>query len=157
LLDVHDFVLPTAIVAVTPVHAQEHIRPIAAFRATRAGVDGKDGVGLVVLVGEKILQLELGKALLRDLHFLVHFRLGFTQLDEHTHIGNPAIQFREGLQPAADGAGLVMCPAGLGLIGPEGRASHDVFQFDQTGAQFGDVKDTSPTPGGVPGGSARGL
>ena len=58
-LNVHDLNVAEAVVfAPTFVHAQEHLRPIARLRATRAAVHGDERVGLIVLAGEELLEFK---------------------------------------------------------------------------------------------------
>ena len=53
------FHLPAARFRPALVHAQQHVRPIARFRAARAGVDAQDAVVFVVRAVEKTLQFQV--------------------------------------------------------------------------------------------------
>ena len=43
----------------TQIHAQKHGCPVLRFRATGAGLDGHDGVEVIVFAGEQRLRFEL--------------------------------------------------------------------------------------------------
>ena len=66
------------VVALGPahVHTQEHLGPVAAFGATRAGVDVQDRVEGVLLVAHHVLEFQLLHGLHRFGVGLVQFRLG---------------------------------------------------------------------------------
>ena len=66
------------VVALGPahVHTQEHLGPVAAFGAARAGVDVQDRVERVLLVAHHVLELQLFHGLHRLGVGLVNFRFG---------------------------------------------------------------------------------
>ena len=61
------------------------------------------------------------------LDFLGDFGFGLAQFDQHLGIGDLAFDLDKRVEFAADGIGFVEDGAGVVLIGPEGRAGHDVF------------------------------
>ena len=156
-LDVHDLVLESARVAPAAVHAQQHVGPVAAFRAAGTGVDAQNRVRFVVLATKQAFEFKLVKARFGGFHLGGDFVLGFAQFDQHSRIGKFSFDLGEGIKLATDGGCFVVDGAGVVLIGPEGRAGHDVFQFNQTSALFVGVKDTSSTPRGVPANCAPSL
>ena len=62
---VDDLGLETALLAPAQVHAQQHLRPVLRFGAASAGVDGDDGVAVVVRAGERQLELKVRRTVSR--------------------------------------------------------------------------------------------
>ncbi len=78
------------------VHAQQHLRPVLAFGAARAGMDGDDGALGVVRSGEQHLRFDLRQPLREVLDFLREVGenvLAFArQLEERVEIGGAGRQ-----------------------------------------------------------------
>ncbi len=75
-LTVNEFHGEVVALGPTHVHTQEHLGPVAAFGAARAGVDVQDRVEGVLLVAHHVLELQLLHGLHRFGVSLVKFRLG---------------------------------------------------------------------------------
>src|SRR5207244_11291114 len=92
-LDLDELRRPAAALEEAEVHAQEHLRPILRLRAAGAGVDGDDGVALVVLARQLHRQLDavdLGPELRDELLDLLVDVLPFVvPLEQHVEGARP--------------------------------------------------------------------
>ena len=152
-LDVHDLPLEAVVLAPAFVHAQEHLRPVARFRAASAAVDGDERAGLVVLAGEELLEfkvlqlraragelggvLRVGSLLLRGVGFLLGEELqGF-------QVGHLPLQGDERPDAGAQRRHLLHLLLRLLLAVPEAGFGHERFEFAQARLFARQVKDTS--------------
>ena len=103
------------------VHTQEHLRPVAAFGAARAGVDVQNRVKGVLLVAHHVLELQLLHGLHRLVVGLVKFRFSgiarLLELADHQQlivqlgglivVGHPCLDAADLLQQLLCGLGIV--------------------------------------------------
>ena len=144
-----DFDLEFAPLRPAHVHAQEHPRPIAAFRAAGAGMDFEVGVVGVRLARQQRLELApltLGFQRLqrRDALGLGRFvPLGFAEFDQRRRVLELALDLGERPQPVLERGALAhQLLGGLGVV-PEGGVLGFRIEFGQTPRRCVDVKDAS--------------
>ena len=86
------------------VHAQQHLGPVLGLGAAGAGMDGDDGVFVVVFPTQHHLQFQTPQGLFLSLEFIVHFGQGglvglfLGQFQEHFQILEVLFLVPPGLQ-----------------------------------------------------------
>src|ERR1043165_3053548 len=138
---------PAAALEEAQVHAQEHLRPVLRLRTARAGVDGDDGVAVVVLAGELHAQLDVVD---------LGLELGDELLDLVVDVLALAMELEQRLQVLGFGVDrLARCDALLYAralaadvlrllrIVPEAGRGHLTFDFFQGFFRRSEVKDSS--------------
>ena len=131
------------------VHAEQHLRPVAALRAAGAGVDFEIGVVGVRLARQKRLELTplaLGFQRLQRREALGLGRcviLGFAELDQRRRVVELALDLGERAQPVLQRRPLAHeLLGGLRVVPQTGFFGFRV-QFGQTPRRRVDVKDAS--------------
>ncbi len=98
------------------IHAQQHVRPVARFRAARAGVNGEDAIFFVVRAVEKQFQFQRVEFLEKFDEVAREFRLdlrlrrggfGLAEFEHDAEIVELLLQSLERLELVADDTGLV--------------------------------------------------
>ena len=153
-LVLHHFSGPAAALAESQVHAQQHLRPVLRLRATGAGVNGQDGVAIVVLAGKLHrhldgvdLRLELLDELLDVATDVLPFAL---QLQQHIELLRFSLDRRAGLEAFFHARALApQLLRRLGLV-PEAGRGHVALDLAERLSRRGYVKGNSgPRRGGL--------
>ncbi len=120
------------------IHPQQHVRPVARFRAPRAGVDGEERVRAIVFTGEKLAQLEFLELVqerrLFARQFLFRFRamgrIGFFggELAQRFEIGDGAFEFAERIQKRTDPRDFLDVDLGSLAVRPEIGGGHALLE-----------------------------
>jgi hypothetical protein len=142
---VHQFDLEAVALGPARVQAQEHLRPVACFRAAGARLDADVGIAGVLRPAQHRLQLEgvdLAFELPQlDLEVRLEGRIFLAQFGEGLQVLDPAFEFLVGLEEAVQGLELVDGVLGLFLVVPEARLAHPGVELVAFFLFAGDVKD----------------
>ena len=134
--------------AVARIHAHEHLGPVHGLGAAGAGVDGDDGVALVVRTGEQGGGLLLVDNLVDLVELAGHvgknrvviFFPGETE--QLAGVIQTGFQLLHGIETRAQRFRFAHGFVGLFLVGPEVGIVHARRELGQARGQDGSVKDT---------------
>ena len=146
-LVVDDLRRPALALGAAQVHAQQHLRPVLRFGAAGAGMDGHDGVALVVLAGELHGHLDGGDLRLELRHAASRCRRRRARLRAAVRAARRAPVFVEDCFAGGDALLYARALAadflrGLGLV-PETGRRHLALDLVERLACGSEVKDSS--------------
>ena len=128
------------------IHAQQHLGPVLALGAARAGMHGDDGVERIGLAGEHGPRFELfGERCQRldvALQIGEHVFALARQLEVGLNVAGAADQFLVVGDQLFQALAVAHQGLGRGGIGPEGRIGQLLFYVGEFPADAGRVKDT---------------
>ncbi|OQA25969.1 MAG: hypothetical protein BWY59_01557 [Verrucomicrobia bacterium ADurb.Bin345] len=164
---VHHAHLVAVTLAVSPVHAEQHVRPVAGFRAARPGVQAEIRVAGIEASVQQRLDFELREFLVYAVEhrgaflegglFLCRVRLRLGEFVKHAALLDVLLQRTKGVEYGADGVGLADDLAGLLLVVPELGRGGLGFELAQEILFARDVKDNLAFPRGAPSRLRSGL
>ena len=143
-LHVDDLILPAATLEPAAVHTQQNARPVAGFRAARAGVDVEITVVPVELAGEETHQFDFIQIFFQSRpgavrFFQKHFIFGGEFRNGKKVIGFPLDRSKGFDHVLAGGKVLHGCLCRF-LVIPEIRLCHNAFDLFDLGFRFIDLQ-----------------
>ena len=107
------------------IHAQEHLGPVLGLGAAGAGMDGDNGILVVVFATQEQLQFQVTQGLFLGLEFIGRFgqgglvRLFLGQIQKNFQVFQTIFLVPPGFQGIGDGAALFEDLGGQGGVFPE--------------------------------------
>ena len=158
-LDVHDFGGQSAALHPSLIHAKKHIRPIAGFRSSGAGVNGEERRIAIKFPREEGSDFKFVEVALNCFEFRPDFLggsglvfWGFLQGEfaKDIEVCSAGFEALKRVDLPSERGDFGDIPLGFFPVVPKIRLVHPGFDFREFAGQFRQVKETSATqPGGL--------
>ena len=143
------FDLEAVLLGPARIHAQQHLGPVLALGAARAGMDLEIGIEPVGLAGQQRFELAAGDFLLQGLQRVLGFGhdagivLGFAEFDHLDIVAELALDLADALERILQRGALLHQLLGLLGIVPEIGIFGELVQLGEASRGLFDVKDAS--------------